>query len=51
VIEYEARVFRKDMHVRFYMSKEDSDDIKTYLWPALLEGESGPCIHQGVVIT
>lgn len=25
--------------------------ITTYLWPALLEGVSGPCVQKGVVIT
>lgn len=50
-IEYEARIFRRDMHVRFHTSNQESDHIKTYLWPALLEGKNGPCVHKGVVIT
>ncbi|GFQ70964.1 MIEAP domain-containing protein [Trichonephila clavata] len=51
VIEYEGRVFRKDLHVRFHSSNQESDHIKTYLWPTLLEGRNGPCVHKGVVIT
>jgi len=52
VIEYETRTFRSDMHVRFHSSDQDSTQVKTYLWPALLEGHSqGSCIHRGVVIT
>ncbi|GIY49548.1 mitochondria-eating protein [Caerostris darwini] len=51
VIEYEERVFRKDLHVRFHTSNQESDRIKTYLWPTLMEGRNGPCVHKGVVIT
>lgn len=51
VIEYETRHFRRDMHVRFHTSHPDSEHIKTYLWPALLEGDNGPCVHKGVVVT
>ncbi|KAG1662478.1 hypothetical protein GQR58_020938 [Nymphon striatum] len=51
VIEYETRTFRRDMHVRFHSSNQDSEQIRTYLWPALLEGENGPCVHKGVVYT
>ncbi|CAL1291997.1 unnamed protein product [Larinioides sclopetarius] len=51
MIEYEGRVFRKDLHVRFHSSNQESDHIKTYLWPTLLEGRNGPCVHKGVVIT
>lgn len=50
-IEYETRTFRRDMHVRFHSSNQDSDQIKTYLWPALLEKDKGPCVHKGVVVT
>lgn len=51
VVEYENRKFQPDLHVRFHSSKTDSDLIQTYLWPALLEGENGPCVQKGVVIT
>ncbi|GIX94148.1 hypothetical protein CEXT_187131 [Caerostris extrusa] len=47
VIEYEERVFRKDLHVRFHTSNQESDRIKTYLWPTLMEGRNGPCVHKG----
>ncbi|XP_035212042.1 uncharacterized protein LOC118186124 [Stegodyphus dumicola] len=51
IIEYDARTFRRDLHVRFHSSNQESDHIKTYLWPTLLEGRNGPCVHKGVVIT
>ncbi|KAI5715380.1 hypothetical protein M8J77_015127 [Diaphorina citri] len=51
VLEYEQRTFKRDNHVRFHSSKLDNDVIKTYLWPALLEGPNGPCVYKAVVIT
>ena len=51
VLEYEQRLFRRDVHVRFHSSSTDSEDIRTYLWPALLEGAGGPCVHKAVVLT
>ena len=51
VIEYENRHFRPDVHVRFHSSDQKSDQIRTYLWPALREGTNGPCVQKGVVIT
>ncbi|XP_046382270.1 uncharacterized protein LOC124153215 [Ischnura elegans] len=52
VLEYEHRSFRKDMHIRFHSSDQNSDRIRCYLWPALLEGgANGPCVHKAVVIT
>lgn len=51
VIEYEERQFRNDLHVRFHLARPENDLIQTYLWPALLEGENGPCVQKGVVIT
>ncbi|KAG8226320.1 hypothetical protein J437_LFUL011433 [Ladona fulva] len=52
VLEYEQRTLRKDMHIRFHSSDQNSDRIRSYLWPALLEGgQNGPCVHKGVVIT
>ncbi|KAK3918742.1 Mitochondria-eating protein [Frankliniella fusca] len=51
VLEYEQRHFRRDVHVRFHSSNPDSEAIRTYLWPALLEGAGGPCVHKAVVLT
>ncbi|KAK6618843.1 hypothetical protein RUM43_013234 [Polyplax serrata] len=51
VLEYEERTLRKDMHVRFHTSNHESDAILTYMWPALLEGVGGPCVHKAVVTT
>jgi len=50
-LEFEARSYNRDMHVRFHSSDPSSEIIKTYLWPALLEGSNGQCLHKGVVIT
>ncbi|OQR70653.1 hypothetical protein BIW11_11489 [Tropilaelaps mercedesae] len=50
-LEFEARAFRPDYHVRFHSSNQGSDHIRNYLWPALIEAENGPCVHKGVVIT
>ena len=50
-IEYETRNYQADLHVRFHTSEMSSGTIETYLWPALLEGEQGPCVQKGVVIT
>ncbi|KAG0423744.1 hypothetical protein HPB47_000530, partial [Ixodes persulcatus] len=51
-IEYETRVFRRDLHVRFHTSNHESDHIRTYLWPALLRAApQGACVHKGVVVT
>ncbi|PNF28209.1 hypothetical protein B7P43_G07553 [Cryptotermes secundus] len=51
ILEYEQRTLRRDVHVRFHSSNPESDQIRTYLWPALLEGAGGPCVHKAVVIT
>lgn len=52
IIEYENRTFNHEMHVRFHTSDQDSNLIKTYLWPCLIEGKpNGACVHKGVVIT
>ncbi|KDR23548.1 hypothetical protein L798_12370 [Zootermopsis nevadensis] len=51
ILEYEQRTLRRDVHVRFHSSNPESEQIRTYLWPALLEGIGGPCVHKAVVIT
>ncbi|GIY97107.1 mitochondria-eating protein [Caerostris extrusa] len=51
VINYEDRVFREHFHVRFHSSDHKSEVIKSYYWPPLTEGEGGPCVQQGVVLT
>ncbi|CAB4067273.1 unnamed protein product [Lepeophtheirus salmonis] len=50
-IEYEKRHMDLDCHVRYHSSDHESNQIKTYLWPALFEGKNGPCVQKGVVIT
>ncbi|CAL4094865.1 unnamed protein product, partial [Meganyctiphanes norvegica] len=51
VIDYEQRTYKKDLHIRFHNSDPESNTIKTYLWPALLEGSGGPTVQKAVVIT
>lgn len=51
VIQYETRTFKREYHVRFHCSDPNSDAIKNYMWPVLMEGENGPCVHKGVVLT
>ena len=50
MIEYEVREFRSDIHVRFHTSQPEGVAVKTYIWPALLEGKDGPCVHKAVVV-
>uniref|UniRef100_A0A0K8SKS7 Mitochondria-eating protein n=1 Tax=Lygus hesperus TaxID=30085 RepID=A0A0K8SKS7_LYGHE len=50
-LEYEERVFRRELHVRFHSSDGESSTIRTYLWPALLESPSGTCVYKAVVLT
>jgi len=51
VIDHEATTFDENKHVRFHSSNPESKVIKSVLWPVLLEGEQGPCLAKGVVIT
>lgn len=50
-IEYEEREFKPDMHVKFHSSDTSGTSVRTYIWPALKEGETGPVVHKAVVIT
>ena len=51
ILDYEARSFNADYHIRFHTSDPNDNSIKTYLWPALVEGHNGPCLQKAVVIT
>jgi len=50
-IEYEEREFKPDMHVKFHSSDTNGTTVRTYIWPALREGDIGPVVHKAVVIT
>ena len=50
-IKYDTKTFDEKLFTRFHAADGSSDVIKTVLWPALLEGENGPCVHKGVVQT
>ncbi|KAH9520307.1 hypothetical protein Btru_060456 [Bulinus truncatus] len=51
LIVYESRKFQSHQHTRFHTSISDLDDIKSFLWPSLIDGQSGECVSKGVVIT
>ncbi|XP_012945658.2 uncharacterized protein LOC101853203 [Aplysia californica] len=50
-IAYDHRSFLPQYHVRFHTSDSDTDAIKSFLWPVLLDSQSGDCVAKGVVIT
>nr|XP_022918602.1 uncharacterized protein LOC111427609 [Onthophagus taurus] len=41
--------FRPDLHLKHHSSDRTSDNVKCYLWPALIQ--SGNCVHKAVVVT
>ena len=49
-ISYESQIFEDGVHARFHTSDPDSTDIKSYLWPALVDCQ-GVCVSRAVVIT
>ena len=51
VIKYDAQTFDARLFTRFHASNVEESRVKSVLWPALLEGESGPCVHKGVIMT
>lgn len=51
VIDYESSVFNPDMHARFHTSDPGSPEIRSVLWPVLLESVGGPCVSKGIVLT
>ena len=51
VIQYDSKLFKEESHTRFHSSDPESNLVKSVLWPGLLEGENGPCLAKGVVIT
>ncbi|KAK3762317.1 hypothetical protein RRG08_006061 [Elysia crispata] len=50
-ISYDAQKFLPQNHDRFHTSDSDSEDIKSFLWPMLVDGHTGLCVTRGVVIT
>ncbi|XP_041369983.1 uncharacterized protein LOC121383942 [Gigantopelta aegis] len=51
VIVYDSRTFTEDLHNRFHTSDPEENRIQCFLWPCLMEGHNGSCVHKGVVIT
>ncbi|KAK0070471.1 hypothetical protein Bpfe_000454 [Biomphalaria pfeifferi] len=51
LIMYESRKYQPHSHTRFHTSDSDLDEIKSFLWPFLIDGHSGECVAKGVVIT
>uniref|UniRef100_F6Z0L7 Mitochondria-eating protein n=1 Tax=Ciona intestinalis TaxID=7719 RepID=F6Z0L7_CIOIN len=50
-LEYDCQSFDSMRHERFHTSDRESGAILSYLWPSLLEKQSGRCVCKGVVIT
>nr|CAB3260965.1 uncharacterized protein LOC100176502 [Phallusia mammillata] len=50
-LEYDATVFDGAKHDRFHTSDRASDQVVSYLWPSLLEKQSGRCVAKGIVVT
>ncbi|EDO36896.1 predicted protein [Nematostella vectensis] len=51
VIEYESTVFSGKKHTRFYTSDMEADNIKFYVWPALMDKDNETVHYKGVVVT
>jgi len=51
VIDFDSKEYKPDRHTRFHSSNPENLEVQSVLWPALLEGEDGPCVFKGVVIT
>uniref|UniRef100_A0A183DUP6 Mitochondria-eating protein n=1 Tax=Gongylonema pulchrum TaxID=637853 RepID=A0A183DUP6_9BILA len=50
-IEYESTQFDAASHRRFPGSTSQSNIIRRYLWPAVLDKSTRVCMHKAVVIT
>ena len=50
-LRYDCQTFLNDSHERFHSSDPESTQISHILWPALVEGSSGPVVYKAVVIT
>jgi len=50
-LEFDCQQFKPDRHVRFHSSNGDSETVRQYIWPALLDSKTGTCYQKGVVIT
>jgi len=51
LLDFDKRTFSSDQHSRFFTSDSDSSVIKSHVWPGLREGENGPIVCKGIVIT
>lgn len=50
-IVYDLRTFQASALTRFHTSDSESTNVRSFLWPMLVEGQSGQCVAKGVVIT
>ena len=48
-IEYEERQFRGEVHVRHHSSDAAVTSVRTYIWPALIRGNT--VLSKAVVVT
>ena len=50
-VSHHAQYFASDYHTRFYSANTKSDEIKSYLWPTLLDCEGGSPVSKAIVMT
>jgi len=50
-LDYDSPVFDPYIHTRFPTSDPTSQNVLFFLWPALIERETGKCISHGMVVT
>ncbi|XP_067934204.1 uncharacterized protein [Watersipora subatra] len=50
-LEFDCKRFSSNKHVRFHSSNGDSDQVKSYIWPALLDSKTGACLYKGTLLT
>ena len=51
LLKYDCKTFSDDRHVRFHSSDPGRAIIRSFIWPSLREGEHGPFVFKGVVVT
>jgi len=51
IIEYTTLDFKTEFHSRFITADAENEKIVSYVWPGLLDEETGTCLSRAVVIT
>ena len=50
-ITYDNMTFNPDAHQRAPATNRRSTTVKSYLWPCVVEENTGVCVYKGVVLT